>query len=64
MLAAYCRQIDASSFLPDAVSLLIECSAGLPDANAQTAEIVKGVLGRLKYHPVAPKLEAFLNSAK
>ncbi len=62
MLAAYCRQVDASSFLPDAVSQLIECSQALPTTKPMTTEIVKGVLGRLKYHPVAPKLEAYLKN--
>lgn len=62
MLAAYCRQVDASSFLPDAVTLLIECSQALPPTKPMTTEIVEGVLGRLKYHPVAPKLEAYLKN--
>lgn len=61
MLAAYCTLIDASSFLPDATTLLIKCSAELPDTKAPTRVIVKSILDRMKYHPVAASLEEYLN---
>jgi hypothetical protein len=60
MLSVYCSQIDASSFLPQAVSQLIEYSDKVPDAKPKIREIVEGVLKRMKYHPIAAKLEEYL----
>ena len=63
MLEAYCRQIDASSFLPDAASMLITCVEGSKAPSSSIVEIIEKVKGRLKYHPVAAKLDRFLTSA-
>ncbi|MFM8981681.1 MAG: hypothetical protein ACKOLA_02015 [Spartobacteria bacterium] len=60
MLTAYCTQIDASSFLPKAVTQLIESSEQVPDSKAKTREVVESVLGRMKFHPVATQLEEYL----
>jgi hypothetical protein len=60
MLTAYCSQIDASSFLPKAVTQLIESSAQVPESKAKTREVAESVLSRMKFHPVAAQLEEYL----
>ncbi|MEA3212676.1 MAG: hypothetical protein QOE70_5733 [Chthoniobacter sp.] len=64
MLEAYCREIDASSFLPDAASMLIACVKGAKEPPASIRDIIEKVKGRLKYHPVASELDQFLSTAK
>jgi TolA-binding protein len=63
MLAAYCREIDASSYLPDAASMLITCVKNAKEPPDSIREIIEKVKGRLKYHPVAAQLEQFLSTA-
>jgi hypothetical protein len=63
MLEAYCREIDASSYLPDAASMLIACVTGAKAPPASVADIIEKVKGRLKYHPVAAQLDKFLSTA-
>lgn len=63
MLEAYCREIDASSYLPEAVSMLIYCVGASKAQPASIREIVEKVKGRLKYHPVAGQLDKFLSTA-
>ena len=63
MLEAYCREIDASSFLPDAASMLIACVNGAKEPPSSIREIIEKVKGRLKYHPVASQLDKFLSTA-
>ena len=63
MLEAYCREIDASSFLPDAASMLITCVKGNKAPPSSIRELIEKVKGRLKYHPVAAKLDEFLATA-
>jgi hypothetical protein len=63
MLEAYCREIDASSFLPDAASMLIKCVTRAKAPPAPVREIIEKVKGRLKYHPVASELDRFLSTA-
>ena len=60
MLEAYCREIDASSFLPDAAGMLITCVRQLKEPRDSIREIIEKVKGRLKYHPVVKDLDAFL----
>ncbi len=62
MLEAYCREIDASSFLPDSVSALIQCVQASRADSASVRDIVVKVKDRLKYHPVANQLEKFLST--
>lgn len=63
MLEAYCREVDASSFLPATVSALIECVQSSKENPSGIREIVSNVKDRLKYHPVANQLERFLATA-
>ena len=63
MLEAYCREIDASSYLPEAVSMLIYCVGASKAPPSSIREIVEKVKGRLKYHPVAGQLDKFLSTA-
>lgn len=60
MLEAYCGVVDASSFLPDAARMLVECvkQAKGPDATAR--EVLGKVRKRLEFHPVAEELNGFL----
>jgi len=60
MLEAYCREIDASSYLPDAASMLIACVKGAKEPPDSIRDIIEKVKGRLKYHPVASELDKFL----
>lgn len=60
MLEAYCREIDASSFLPDVASMLIVCVKETKEPRDSIRDIIEKVKGRLKYHPVAAELDAFL----
>lgn len=60
MLEAYCREIDASSFLPDIASMLITCVKQANEPRDSIREIIEKVKARLKYHPVASELDAFL----
>ncbi len=60
MLEAYCREIDASSFLPDAASLLIKCVKESKESRDSVRELVEKLNSRLKYHPVSAELDAFL----
>lgn len=60
MLSAYCAQIDASSFVPKAVALLIECSEKAPGSKPKVREVVETVLARMKFHPVAAELGEYL----
>ena len=61
MLEAYCREVDASSYLPDAVSALILCVKSSSADPSGVREIVEKVRDRLKFHPVAAELETFLS---
>ena len=63
MLEAYCREIDASSYLPDAASMLIACVNSTKQPPASIRELIEKVKGRLKYHPVADELDRFLATA-
>jgi hypothetical protein len=63
MLEAYCREIDASSYLPEAASMLITCVTNAKESPDSIREIIEKVKGRLKYHPVAAQLERFLSTA-
>ncbi len=60
MLEAYCREVDASSFLPDAARLLIECAAKMKSPRDEIRAVIEKVKKRLEYHPVAKELEEFL----
>ena len=60
MLEAYCREIDASSYLPDAASMLITCVQRTKQPPASIRDLIEKVKGRLKYHPVAAELDRFL----
>ncbi len=63
MLEAYCREIDASSFLPEAATMLIYCATASKTTPAAIRDIIEKVKGRLKYHPVAATLDKFLSTA-
>ena len=63
MLEAYCREIDASSYLPDAASMLIACVKSTKQPPASIRDLIEKVKGRLKYHPVAAELDRFLSTA-
>ena len=61
MLEAYCREIDASSFLPEAARMLITCAREQKEPPASIHEVLKKVKTRLEYHPVAAELEEYLS---
>jgi len=63
MLEAYCREIDASSYLPDAAAMLITCVTNAKESPESIRDVIEKVKGRLKYHPVAAQLDHFLSTA-
>lgn len=63
MLEAYCREIDASSYLPEAASMLIACVNNAKEPPASIRDVIEKVRDRLKYHPVASELTKFLSTA-
>ncbi len=60
MLRAYCDQIDASSFLPEAAKLLVACMKELQFPEEEISSCAKKLGERLEFHPVARDLEALL----
>ena len=64
MLEAYCREVDASSFLPDAARMLIKCASQMKTPRHEIRDVIERVKKRLEYHPVAKELEEFLSSKK
>ena len=64
MLEAYCREIDASSFLPEAARMLVTCVKQMKSPHQEVRDVVEKVAKRLKFHPVAKELEEFLSSGK
>ena len=52
--------MDASSFLPDAARMLVECVRETDAPREEIRELIEQVRGRLLFHPVARELEAFL----
>jgi len=64
MLTAYCREIDASSFLPEAARMLVECARQMKSPSGEIREVLEKVRTRLKYHPVSKELDEFLSAGK
>jgi hypothetical protein len=64
LLEAYCREMDASSFLPEAARLLIESVKQLKTPPAEIRDVIEKVQGSLKFHPVAEELEAYLSETE
>ena len=64
MLEAYCREVDASSFLPDAARLLITCVEEMKTPRHEIRDLIEKVKKRLEYHPVAKELGEFLQMKK
>ena len=63
-LEAYCRNVDASSFLPEAARMLVTCVEKMNTPHDEVRDVIEKVAKRLKYHPVAGELEDFLSSGK
>jgi len=64
LLKPYCKEVDASSFLPDAVRMLIQSVEKMNSPKEDIRDIVEKVQGSLKFHPVAEELDAFLSDAE
>lgn len=60
MLEAYCDNVDASSFLPDATLLVLECMKQMKTPDAEVQAFGKKLLERLEFHPVAEKIRKVL----
>ncbi len=60
MLRAYCDQVDASSYLPEAAKLLIACMKDLQFPDEEISSYAKKLGERLEFHPVARDIEALL----
>ena len=57
ILDAYCDQVDASSFIPEAVKELLKCKVKLKHPKAELDEFVKKMKRKLEFHPVGLQLE-------
>lgn len=62
MLEAYCKLIDASSFLPEALRQLMECCEELKTPRSEVKELLEKSRKRLEYHPVAKEIDEFLSA--
>ena len=60
LLEAYCEQVDASSFIPDAVQMLLECMMQMRESDATLKEFCEAMKKRLEFHPVANKIDSML----
>jgi hypothetical protein len=64
MLEAYCRAVDASSFLPESARMLVTCVKEMKSPCDEVRDVIEKVAKRLKYHPVAKELDEFLATGK
>ena len=64
LVEAYCREFDASSFLPDAARLLVEAVTQMKGSPDEVRKVLDKVKGNLMYHPVAQEIDAFLSPKK
>jgi hypothetical protein len=62
MLEAYCKLIDASSFLPEALRQLMDCCKELKTPRSEVKELFEKSKKRLEYHPVAKEIDEFLSA--
>jgi len=53
ILAAYCEQVDASSYLAQAVGAILKCKEKLKAPDAEVIAFCDEMKGKLKYHPSA-----------
>ena len=60
LLEPYCRQVDASSFLPDSAKALLRCMKGMKEPAETLSETAVMLKKRLEFHPVAQDLEAYI----
>lgn len=61
VLEAYCRAVDASSFLPETTRMLVQCAREMKTPPGEIREVIEAVKGNLQFHPVAQELEAYLS---
>jgi hypothetical protein len=64
MLEAYCNEIDASSFLPDAASALVKCMLEMKEPKEKIRETTQALRKRLEFHPVAKELDQILGATE
>lgn len=59
-LEAYCDQIDATSFIPQALETLLTCMMYMKESDEKLREYCDKVRKRLEFHPVADRFESML----
>ncbi len=64
MLRAYCDQVDASSYLPEAAKLVLACMKDLQFPPEEISSYGKKLRERLEFHPAADDIEVILRSDK
>ncbi|MDD5482943.1 MAG: hypothetical protein PHP98_04755 [Kiritimatiellae bacterium] len=57
MLRAYCDQVDASSYLPEAAKVLLECMVDLKMPPGEIRAYGRKLCDRLEFHPAARELK-------
>ncbi len=60
LLEPYCRQVDASSYLPEAAEALLRCMEKLNEPREKMEETVVFLKKRLEFHPVAERLQFYI----
>lgn len=62
LLEPYCRQVDASSYLPDSALALLQCMEKMKEPKDAIEETIAFLKKRLEFHPVAVELEDFMRT--
>ncbi|MFC1497805.1 hypothetical protein ACFLS1_04925 [Verrucomicrobiota bacterium] len=64
ILEAYCKNIEASSFLPKAADLLIDCMMRGQIKASERKEILEDLKKKFEFHPLASKIDRLLKGRR
>jgi len=64
ILEAYCKHVDASSYMPSALDLLLTCMMEAKATDEQIEEFCNDVAKRFEFHPVAGRIGSLLDMLK
>jgi hypothetical protein len=60
ILESYCEQVDASSYIPEALQMLVDCMLELKVDDEELVAFCETVKERLEFHPAAAKIDRIL----
>jgi len=58
ILEAYVEQVDASSFIPDAVDALLKCKIRLNEPKESLDAFIAEMKKKLEFHPIGQSLDS------